>query len=964
MMITRKRSLQELYMCTVFVFLVHMKPAIQLNTGIGNGNGGGAGIGCIERERQALLRIKGDLIDDGGVLSSWGTGEDKRDCCKWERISCSHKTGHVTELDLNFNDIIDTPLRGKISHSLLELRHLAYLDLSYNDFGGTHFPLNNSSLTKLRYLSLSTANLALNFSSLGNFSGLQFLDLSYNNFHYVRNTEWLFGLSSLSFLDLSGNLLNRPNDWLQIVNKLPNLESLILSSCFSEDWIALTLSPINSSSSLATLDLSYNDLVIPSIQTWLSNISQNIIELDLSSNTLPGSNDLALFGNMISLQWLSLDNITLVGGIPKSFGNMSQLRGLYLMRNNLKMQLPDLIQNLSGCAEKSLEALNLHGNEITGTLPDLTRFSSLALLNLGTNSLNGTIDKSIGRLTKLRILDLSGNSLYGVISEDHFLNLSNLKGLSLAENSFIWNVSLHWVPPFHLYKIHLRSCKMGPHFPKWLQSQKNYTELDISNAGISDSIPKWFWNLSFDSFYLNISQNNLSGMVPDFRFRFSYFPVIDMSSNHLYGPLPVPLFSSKEISLAKFLEPNSISSNGDAISQPLIYLDLSNNLFSGVLPNRLTHLQDLIFLNLANNHLSGKIPASIGLLSKLETLNLGNNAFLGEIPLSLKNCTRLRFLDLSGNKLSGNIPTWIGESLSSLQFLSLQSNQFHGNIPLQLCQLTNVQILDLSANNINGAIPHCLKNLRAMYEGISTATMGDHYVLSQPGLMMYPLDSYIDTALILWKGKKYTLDKNLGMFRIIDISRNKIEGEIPREMSSLSKLNQLNLSYNKLSGAIPEEIGCLKQLESLDLSQNQLTGRLPPSMADLKFLSTLNLSYNNLSGRIPLSTQLQSFKASSFSNNPALCGLPLLQKCPGDNIQESQSKHDGQYNHEDGDEYRKWFYVGMGLGFSVGFWVVAGALLLKRSWRHAYFQALDKLGDWVYVRKAVYMRRLQQKFHS
>ncbi|KAF2291255.1 hypothetical protein GH714_021033 [Hevea brasiliensis] len=358
-------SARTLHVYCVRVFGAH-ETSYSIEHGIGNGNGGGAGIGCIERERQALLRIKGDLIDDGGVLSSWGTGEDKRDCCKWERISCSHKTGHVTELDLNFNDIIDTPLRGKISHSLLELRHLAYLDLSYNDFGGTHFPLNNSSLTKLRYLSLSTANLALNFSSLGNFSGLQFLDLSYNNFHYVRNTEWLFGLSSLSFLDLSGNLLNRPNDWLQIVNKLPNLESLILSSCFSEDWIALTLSPINSSSSLATLDLSYNDLVIPSIQTWLSNISQNIIELDLSSNTLPGSNDLALFGNMISLQWLSLDNITLVGGIPKSFGNMSQLRGLYLMRNNLKMQLPDLIQNLSGCAEKSLEALNLHGNEITG----------------------------------------------------------------------------------------------------------------------------------------------------------------------------------------------------------------------------------------------------------------------------------------------------------------------------------------------------------------------------------------------------------------------------------------------------------------------------------------------------------------------------------------------------------------------------------------------------------------------
>lgn len=83
---------------------------------------------------------------------------------------------------------------------------------------------------------------------------------------------------------------------------------------------------------------------------------------------------------------------------------------------------------------------------------------------------------------------------------------------------------------------------------------------------------------------------------------------------------------------------------------------------------------------------------------------------------------------------------------------------------------------------------------------------------------------YIDKGLVLWKGRNYRCDKNLGRFRIINLSRNKIGGEIPREISSLSQLNQLNLSNNKLAGAIPEEIGCLKQLESLDLSQNQLSG--------------------------------------------------------------------------------------------------------------------------------------------
>ncbi|KAJ9166757.1 hypothetical protein P3X46_021461 [Hevea brasiliensis] len=153
----------------------------------------------------------------------------------------------------------------------------------------------------------------------------------------------------------------------------------------------------------------------------------------------------------------------------------------------------------------------------------------------------------------------------------------------------------------------------------------------------------------------------------------------------------------------------------------------------------------------------------------------------------------------------------------------------------------------------------------------STKTV-DHFANDMKGNLM--ILQYIDRALVLWKGQNHVLDKNLGLFRIIDLSSNKIGGEIPREISSLSQINQLNLSNNKLIGAIPEEIGYLKTMEPLDLSHNQLSGRLPASMADLNFLSIMNLSYNNLSGRIPSSPQLQGFNASSFSNNLALCGLP------------------------------------------------------------------------------------------
>ncbi|EEF36210.1 serine-threonine protein kinase, plant-type, putative [Ricinus communis] len=248
-------------------------------------------------------------------------------------------------------------------------------------------------------------------------------------------------------------------------------------------------------------------------------------------------------------------------------------------------------------------------------------------------------------------------------------------------------------------------------------------------------------------------------------------------------------------------------------------------------------------------------------------------------------------------------------------------------------------------------------------------TIRHNYLLIENGLTLYFMGAtelYIDKALVIWKGMKYICKKNLARFRIIDLSSNKIEGEIPRELSSLSELNQLNLSNNKLSDIIPEEIGCLKQLESLDLSQNQLSGKLPSSMAGLNFLNTLNLSYNDLSGRIPSSNQLQSFSASVFIGNHALCGLPLTQKCPEESTtQAPKSSTDSQQNQEDGDnEFRRWLYAGMGLGFIVGFWGVSCTLLLKRSWRHAYFQLLDKLADRLYVTLAVYRRRLQQKSHS
>ena len=150
---------------------------------------------------------------------------------------------------------------------------------------------------------------------------------------------------------------------------------------------------------------------------------------------------------------------------------------------------------------------------------------------------------------------------------------------------------------------------------------------------------------------------------------------------------------------------------------------------------------------------------------------------------------------------------------------------------------------------------------------------------------------------------------------------------------------------------IPPKIGGMGLL-SLDLSRNRLSGEIPPSMSSLTFLSYLNLSYNDLSGTIPLSTQLQSFDASSYIGNQ-LCGPPLTKNC-------SVVGATPDFGNKGDESEVDWFYVSMVLGFVLGFWGVVGPLLFKKSWRIAYFRFLDRLWDRLYVFVWVNFYRFQR----
>ncbi|KAL0360169.1 UNVERIFIED_CONTAM: Receptor-like protein EIX1 [Sesamum radiatum] len=332
------------------------------------------------------------------------------------------------------------------------------------------------------------------------------------------------------------------------------------------------------------------------------------------------------------LQHLYLDHCGFSGIIPNQLGNMTNLVTLDLSWNMLEGGIPKSLANLS-----SLHYLNLSHNQITGLMPELGGLISLRELHLNHNFLRGVVSEAhFTNLQNLKLLDLSFNSFVfnlttvdwvppfqldvvklafchlgphfpkwlqtqtnlsyldlssagisgqvPIVSEAHFLNFQSLKVLDLSFNSLVFNSTTDWVPPFQLDVLKLASCYLGPHVPKWLQTQSNLSELDLSWAGISGQVPKWLWDLSPRLEALNLSHNQFSGSVPDLSSKFSGYPVIDISYNNFSGFLPLFHQHSAVLQLSNNMFRGSLSSIC-SINYGGGLLDLSHNRLSGPLPN-------------------------------------------------------------------------------------------------------------------------------------------------------------------------------------------------------------------------------------------------------------------------------------------------------------------------------------------------------------------------------------------
>ncbi|KAM1429687.1 hypothetical protein ACFX2I_045854 [Malus domestica] len=605
-------------------------------------------------------------------------------------------------------DVSQTNFSGELPSSIGNLHSLNYFDISYCGFD-SHVPSSFGNLTQLSFLEMA---------SFHDFSTGQFL---------VPDSLSCFGkLTKLNYLGLSN--INLQGNFPRFVANLTKLASLdLLNNSITGEipsWLTLE------STQLTFLRLTYNDLegAIPKSLFHLRNLEC----LGLSNNNLSGLVEFDEFSNLKKLKVLGLGynklSVHVKSGssatlpkfevlkldecnfteFPEFLKNQYELRSLGLSGNNIHGQIPkwlwnatretlvnlDLSSNfLIGFEEnpvtlpwKNLQVFGLEANRLRGSLPIPPQ--SITSYVVGNNNYSGEVSPLFCNLNYLQVLDLANNSLSGMLP--WCLGKSNsLEMLILTYNSFHGDI-----PPFCAIKNSLKLVSLGYNrlqgkLPRSMADCTRLEFLDIGNNQISDIFPSWLGVLPVLR-GLILGSNAFHGIIgkPSTNHEFPNLCIIDLSNNLFSGMLPSKYMENWNF--MKYVVANEGSQyfyvySNDGTNKYRDYFKFSYKLIILVKGVELTYdttPYDLRLIDFSSNRFEGEIPASIiGSLRELQLLNLSNNALSGHIPSSLGNLTALESLDLSQNKLSGRIPGSLAQ-LTFLEYFNVSHNHLWGQIPL------------------------------------------------------------------------------------------------------------------------------------------------------------------------------------------------------------------------------------------------------------------------------------------
>ncbi|GAB4841840.1 hypothetical protein Ancab_039273 [Ancistrocladus abbreviatus] len=599
----------------------------------------------------------------------------------------------LRELHLDYVSI-----NSVVPRSLANLSSLTSLRLTQTNLLG-NWPVDILNSPNLTTVSLSGSQLFGELPSSVNISMLSKLtdfEVGDNNLS-GEIPSWLFALPSLRSLGLYENQFTSVSEF--VVNSTSLLDfrldynriQAIPNSVFDLLYLeAFTLSNNNLSSTielsvfsrlknLRIFDLSYSGL---SLTTTISDANStsswpSFTYLGLSSCNISEFPD--FLRSQENLAVLKLANNKLRGEIPRwlqDFG--TETLGLLDLSHNL------LTGSLKQLPWKNLVQLDLGSNMFKGPLPIPP--PSMTYFTVSNNRFSGEIPASFCNLTLLALLDLSNNSLVGEIPDCFALLISsNLSVMDLRLNQFQGSIpSIFLGCNSYFMTLSLSDNQLEGALPESLAVCPRLEVIDLGNNKLNDTFPF------------------LLGALPNLQ-------VLILRSNNFHGPIEM-----------KFDGPALAISNGSSRFSKLRILDLSNNIFSGALPNDLGNLTSMVNLSLPKGwpymglaYYADSILQTVKgvnrkmeeILDSLTIIDVSKNRLEGPIPESVGDLASLRWLNLSHNSLTSHIPLALGK-LKVLESLDLSSNQLVGQIPQELVNLNYLEVFNVSENQLVGSIPN------------------------------------------------------------------------------------------------------------------------------------------------------------------------------------------------------------------------------------------------------------------
>lgn len=614
-----------------------------------------------------------------------------------------------------------------------------------------------------------------------------------------------------------------------------------------------------------------------------SNIVQiTLVDYQLSGFLSPDISQLTLLENLTIT-----DNVELVGTIPPSIGQLSQLRHLNFGGNQFTGHIPPEIGQLA-----KLQYLELYSLPLTGSIPpEIGRLTQLQFLALGQSFLSGTIPSEIGKLTLLQDLYIQYSMVSGTLPKE-IGELSSLQFLFIQYNHLTGSIPSSVGEMFELETFVVASNIFNSSIPAQFSKLLKLQSLDVKYNQLTGTLPAELYNME-SLINLLVSHNSITGTIAIEVGQTAQLQYLDISANLLTGTIPLSIGQLTQLlnfNVGKNQLHGNIPTEVGNMSS-LLTFDIDNNFFTGKIIPELFQLSLLQTLFLDNNQLTGSLLPDLGLLLGLQFFDVYRNRLTGRIPREIGRMVQLLYMDIGVNFLSNSIPYEIA-SLSKFQIVDMQSNIISGTVPERLWNLPSLLEIVLSQNSLSGTLVSLTKNSSlSVYDVSDNRFVGTLPTFENTSsvTMIYAggncmrgtlLESYCSNKRLVaialsglnngrscaneLRGLQSSLGRKPGLIgtvpscyfdlpvlQTLSLSGNGLTGKLPKVSRNPSVISDMSLSHNRFSGSIPDWVWSNPRWKVLDLSFNRFTGNFPSNMSFGDVNASLSLVINHLSGNIP-----------------------------------------------------------------------------------------------------------------